>query len=95
MSLKSEPKASNASVEYTSSGELTICGVKKTIEMPVAIERLGQGKLKITGMLPLKMTNFGIEPPSPKISFGRIKTDDNVRITLEWVIAKSSQVANK
>jgi hypothetical protein len=32
----------------------------------------------------LKMTDFGIQPPSPAVALGLIKTADEVTINFEW-----------
>lgn len=87
MTLKSEPKTPNGPAEYTSTGNLTVSGTKKSIEMPVTIERLDGGKLKVKGVIPLKMTDFGIKPPQPALAMGLIKTGDEVKVAIEWVLA--------
>jgi polyisoprenoid-binding protein YceI len=91
MTLKTEPKAPNGPAEFSTTGDLIVSGVKKSIEMPITIERADDGKLKAKGTISLKMTDFGIKPPSPTISFGLIKTGDDVKITLEWVLAKAAK----
>jgi polyisoprenoid-binding protein YceI len=90
MKIKTEPKTANGPGEYVSTGELTVSGKAKTIEMPITIERVEGGNLKIKGTIPLKMTEFGIEPPAPKLAMGLIHTGDDVTITIEWVLAKAA-----
>jgi hypothetical protein len=34
------------------------------------------------------MTDFGIEPPAPKIALGAITTGDDIKFSFEWVVAK-------
>ena len=41
---------------------------------------LPDNKLKVTGNTKLKMTDFKVEPPSPKIALGLIKTGDEVKL---------------
>jgi polyisoprenoid-binding protein YceI len=89
MTLKTEPKDANGPAEFTSTGDLTISGVKKSVEFPVTIERVDAGKLKVKGTVPLKMTDFGVKPPAPALAMGLIKTGDEVKITLEWVVGKA------
>ena len=89
MTLKGEPKSANGPAEYTSTGDLTVSGVKKSIEMPITIERVEGGKLKVKGTMPLKMTDFGIKPPAPTLAMGLIKTGDEVKIALEWLVKAS------
>lgn len=88
LTVKTEPKGPNGPGEYVSKGDLTVSGVKKAIEMPVTIEK-ADGKLKVKGTIPLKMTDFNIKPPAPALAMGLIKTGDDVKITLEWVLAKA------
>jgi polyisoprenoid-binding protein YceI len=91
MTLKSEPKTPNGPAEFTSTGDLTISGTKKSIEMPVTIERVDGGNLKVKGNITLKMTDFGIKPPAPALAMGLIKTGDEVKLAIEWVLGKASQ----
>ena len=88
MTLKSEPKSPNGPAEYASTGDLTVSGVKKSIEMPVTIERVDAGKLKVKCTITMKMTDFGIKPPSPKIAMGLISTGDEVKLAIEWLLGK-------
>ncbi|MFO1501200.1 MAG: YceI family protein [Verrucomicrobiota bacterium] len=90
MTLKSEPKSPNGPAEFMSTGDLTVSGTKKAIEMPITIERVDGGKLKIKGTVPLKMTDFGIKPPSPALAMGLIKTGDEVKIALEWLVGSEA-----
>jgi polyisoprenoid-binding protein YceI len=93
MTLKSEPKSAKGPAEFTSTGDLTISGVKKSIEMPVTIERMDDGKLKVKGTIPVKMTDFKISPPAPALAMGLIKTGDDVKVSIEWVLAKAEAAA--
>jgi hypothetical protein len=64
-----------------------VAGVTRTNTMPVTIERVETTKLKVTGVTALKMTDFGIKPPSPDVpGLGAlIKTGDDVKITFDWL----------
>jgi polyisoprenoid-binding protein YceI len=93
MTIKSEPKGANGPGEYVSTGDLTISGTKKSIEMPVTIERLEGGKLKIKGSTPIKMTDYGIKPPAPALAMGLIKTGDDVKVAIDWIVAKAADTA--
>jgi polyisoprenoid-binding protein YceI len=62
-------------------GTLTVAGKKSTIEMDVTANRLTDGTVKATGMVPIKMTDFGIKPPTA--IFGRLKTGDDVKVNFE------------
>ncbi|HTM93666.1 MAG TPA: YceI family protein [Flavisolibacter sp.] len=59
-------------------GELTISGTTKQIEMTANATKNADGSVIITGTESLKMTQFGIKPPS--YMFGALKVTDNLTI---------------
>jgi len=65
-------------------GSLTIAGKENKVSMDVAATRLPDGTVKATGMVPIKMTDFGIKPPTA--IFGRLKTGDDVKVNFELSI---------
>jgi len=69
-----------------SKGTLKINGKPQPISMPITVSRAG-GKLTVKGVTTVKMTDFGIEPPSPNLPSGKIVTKDEVKITFSWVTA--------
>jgi hypothetical protein len=73
-------------VKLDTTGDLAVSGVTNKIEMQVTMERLDNDQLKFTGSKVLKMTSFKIQPPSPKLSGGMIKTGDEVTVTFEWLV---------
>lgn len=85
--LKEAPKSPDAPYLFDSKGDLAIAGVTNTISMPVSILPQADKKLKIAGSTTLKMTDFKIEPPAPKLALGLIKTGDAVKIIFEWMVA--------
>lgn len=70
---------------FDATGTLTLAGVTRTNKMDVTLTRVDEGKLRFTGGADLKMTDFGIQPPSPKVALGLISTGDEVRIEFDWV----------
>jgi polyisoprenoid-binding protein YceI len=83
-----KPKSNaGAKYEFDATGTLTIHGVTTTNTMPVSIEKQSDGKLKITGATPLKMTSFGVPPPCPALAMGMIKTGDDIKVSFEWIVA--------
>src|ERR1051325_9276494 len=88
LSLKEMPKSKDAPYVYDSKGDLVVAGVTNKISMPVNVMPLGDKKLKISGSTTLKMTSFKIDPPSPKLALGLIKTGDDVKVIFEWMVAK-------
>jgi len=59
-------------------GELTICGVTKEIEMTANSTKNSDGSVIITGSQNIKMTQFNVRPPS--FMFGALKVTDNLTI---------------
>jgi len=94
MTLKSG-HAAGKPFEFDASGNLQIAGVTNKIKMPVAVESADNGKIKITGVAALKMTDFKIEPPAPNIGMGLMKCKDDVKITFEWVLAPDTAAPAK
>jgi len=83
--LKAKGVATGGKGEFDATGTLMVAGVTRTNTMPVTIERVSSTKLKVTGTATVKMTDFGIKPPSPDIPGGGIiKTGDDVKMTFEW-----------
>jgi polyisoprenoid-binding protein YceI len=62
-------------------GKLTLAGAEKTITMDIAATRLADGTIKVIGTVPVKMTAFGVNPPTAM--FGAIKTGDEVKVKFE------------
>lgn len=67
-------------------GKLTIGGVTKDIALDVQGTRGADGRYTLTGEAPIKMTAFGVKPPTAMM--GTIKTGDDVKVTFRWVVAK-------
>ena len=49
---------------FDSKGELVIAGLTNQIAMPVSIAALDGNTLKLSGRVPIKMSDFGITPPA-------------------------------
>lgn len=74
-------------------GTLTVNGTERKIAMDVVATRLPDGTVRAKGMVPVKMTDFGVAPPTA--IFGRLKTGDEVKVNFELTVgAKSIAAAN-
>lgn len=93
MTLKETPKPGSPYL-FDTKGALTVAGVTRTNSMLVTMTPVEQNKLKFTGTTPLKMTDFGMKPPSPALSLGLIKTADDVKIVFEWLTAAPAKTAD-
>ena len=89
--LKEPAKSKDAPYVFDSKGDLKIAGVTKTISMPVNVTPLEDKdkKIKITGTIDLKMTDFNIQPAT--ILFA--KTEDEVKLIFTWIVAPPSTPA--
>lgn len=72
-------------------GDLTINGIKKPASFQVLMERVSKVRLLFSGTTKVKMTDFKIQPPAPKIAAGAISTGDEVTLSWNWVVAKPAQ----
>lgn len=90
LTLKEAAKSKDAPYIFDSKGQVTVAGVTKDIEMTVNVLPLGEKKVKISGSVPLKMTDFKIEPPAPAVGGGLIKTGDAVKVLFDWNVAPRS-----
>ena len=72
-------------------GALTIAGSENKIEMDVTATRLADGSVMAKGLVPIKMTDFGIQPPTA--IFGRLKTGNEVKVNFELTIGAKAIAA--
>ena len=70
-------------VSGTLSGTLKLGGAQK----PISIQAVGkseQSGLRVTGSYPLKMTEYGLKPPT--LMFGRIKVGETVTVKFDLLL---------
>lgn len=72
-------------------GSLTVAGRENRLTMDVVATRLPDGTVKATGMVPIKMTDYGIKPPTA--IFGRLKTGDEVKVNFELTVGAKAIAA--
>lgn len=82
------PEAAAATFTVKARGKLTIAGVTRDVTVDVQGTRNADGRYTLAGTTPLKMTEFGIKPPTAMLN--TIKTGDDVKITFRWVVAKTN-----
>ncbi|MEP1791697.1 YceI family protein, partial [Reichenbachiella sp.] len=71
--------------ELLGKGELLIAG--KSNEIPVRLTINNTSKLSVSGSIKIKMTDYGITPPTAV--FGTIKTGDDITIQFDFTLIKS------
>jgi len=72
---------------FDTKGTLSVNGKSAPVTMQVRIAKAEGGKLKVSGKVSLKMSQFGVVPPAPKIALGLIKTGDEVTVEFDWFVA--------
>lgn len=81
-----EPSGGAAKDSFTLNtvGTLEVAGRENKVSMAVEATRLADGTVKAVGSVPIKMTDYGIKPPTAL--FGRLKTGDEVTVKFELVV---------
>lgn len=74
-------------IVFETKGKLDVNGKSAPVSMQVSIANVEGGKLKVSGKTKLKMSQFGIVPPAPKIALGLITTGDEVTVEFSWFVA--------
>lgn len=87
LTLKELPKAAEGPYMFEAKGDLAVAGVTNSITLPVEITLVEGGKLKVAGSTSVKMTQFKIDPPAPKLALGLITTGDDVKLIFTWILA--------
>lgn len=80
------PGATAESFTVKAPGSLTIAGAQRAVTVEVKAVRQPDGTIKATGRVPLKMTDFGIEPPTAM--FGAMKTKNDITVVLDLTLGQ-------
>ncbi len=70
--------------------ELSIAGKTKLVTEDIHLKDIGNGKVEVKGLLNLKMSDYGIEPPVALM--GSIKTGDEVKVEFNLVYNREGQL---
>ena len=77
----SPSKISDQEAEVTLTGNLTMAGQSKKISLKAICKTTKTGDYEIKGTFPMKMTEFGMKPPTAM--FGTMKTGDAIIIKFD------------
>lgn len=75
---------SGATLRLDTRGKLTIAGVTREVAMQVSGTRDSGGGYLLTGQVPIRMSDYGIKPPTAMM--GTIKTGNDVKVTFRWAV---------
>jgi polyisoprenoid-binding protein YceI len=81
---------SGDSYDIKTTGNLSLAGETRPIEMTVKGKVLANGNLQFEGSKKLKMTDFKIDPPTALM--GTMKTGDEITISFNVKLAKDAKV---
>lgn len=82
------PRSANANAfVLETKGKLTIAGVTRDVAFDVQGSRNADGRYTLAGQAPIRMTQYGIKPPTAMM--GTIRTGDDVKVTFRWVVEKT------
>ncbi len=76
--------------DYTATiaGELSMAGTRKEIELSVVAQRIGRDRLRLQAELPLRMSDFGVKPPTAL--FGIVKARDKLVVRFDLTLQVAS-----
>jgi len=95
LSLRASPENIDAPYQFDSHGELVVGGVTNSVMIPLDVAPLGHQQLKITGAISVKMSDFHIDPPSPKIALGLIKTGNQVKLVVDALLTADGRPSHE
>jgi polyisoprenoid-binding protein YceI len=70
-----------AGVQGTLNGTLTLGGVQRPVSIPAQASDAGANGLRVTGTYTVKMTEFGLKPPT--LMMGTMKVDEHVAVSFD------------
>ena len=77
--------------QLRASGRLHIAGTTRPVAVVLQGERLASGALRATGQVPLRMTDFGIAPPTALL--GLVKAQDDILVRFDLVATETVTTA--
>lgn len=84
LSSSSFVKSAGDSFTVKTMGKLTIAGVTRDVPMDVVATRASSNRFILTGEAPIRMTDYGMKPPTAML--GTIKTGNDVKVIFRWVV---------
>jgi hypothetical protein len=82
------PVVGSDGLSVQATGTMSVAGAERPVNMTVKTERLPDGTRRARGVVPIRMTDFGITPPRPW--FGVLRTADEVRVHFEIFVSPQS-----
>lgn len=74
----------------TIAGDLSLAGATRRIELQLSAQRLSRSTFRFRASLPLRMTSFGITPPSAL--FGAIRARDGLTVSFDLTLQVAGRI---
>lgn len=88
-SILSSPSEASEWLRFRVRGEIKLAGVSKVIDVDMRGRQLPDDRVYATGSRPLRMSDFGIEPPTAL--WGLIKANDRIEVKFELIGAPEAR----
>jgi polyisoprenoid-binding protein YceI len=85
-SIKNSPAKDGAPFHFDTTGQLTVSGNARPVSLDLAVTPTDDGKLNIATDIGLKMTDFGVKPPTAML--GMIKSGDAIKLKVSWQLTR-------
>jgi polyisoprenoid-binding protein YceI len=86
--LTSSPSKQDPDYHFTASGQLTVSGNARRLDLDLSVLPEPNGQLTVTTQTKLKMTDYGVQPPTAM--FGMIRSGNDVTIKATWRLTPTS-----
>lgn len=85
------PGAAKDAYTLKTVGTLRVAGKEQNVSMDVTAQRMPDGGIRAAAEVPLKMTDFGIKPPTALL--GTLRTADQIKVKFELLVGPQTTVA--
>jgi polyisoprenoid-binding protein YceI len=89
--LAASARADQEEFEVRTTGDLSIAGATRELQIPMVLTVVDSQHLRISGSLVMKMTDFNVNPPEALL--GMIKSGDRIKVAFEWNTARAAEKA--
>jgi len=83
-----EPSWKDGGFPVAATGLLTVAGVQKRIETDATAWSMDDGTYRVTGSLPIRMTDYNVTPP--RVLRGLIRVRDEITVRFDLRVAEST-----
>ena len=94
--LKEPAKDKTSPYIFEAKGDLAVAGKTNAISFPAKVlplgEKGGDRRVKVSGEVPLKMSQYGMEPATMILV---VKTGDDVTVKFDWVVGEKISAPSK